>query len=218
MKKEFFTKDKAEYIRATKDEKPAKYECMECGCIFYGKWHSKYSMDSVICPICDDETDHSMIKLVCIESDEKIRHIPSIRQLKKRSGLTNSELAKITGVPVRTIEGWSSGRTAPADYVANLIEYKLKNEGYIPLRFFVADMDSYSVLVVADRNENAVLLDERFFPCETLTAEAVSAVLEEAHSIAECKTLQEISDRTGAELKIQAMSTLSSEFKSLIEI
>lgn len=116
------------------------------------------------------------------------------------------------------VESWSSGRTAPADYVASLIEYKLKNEGYIPLSFFIADMGNYSVLVVADRNDSAVLLDERFFPCETLTAETVSTALEEAHSIADCKTLQEISDRTGTELKLQVLSTLSSEFKSLIEI
>lgn len=62
MKKEIFTRDKAEYIRITGDNDPMRYECMECGCMFYGLWHSEYSMDAVVCPVCKDETDAMFIK------------------------------------------------------------------------------------------------------------------------------------------------------------
>ena len=41
---EKFYKDKEKYIKATGDEHTCTYECMECGCIFYGRWHSDYSI------------------------------------------------------------------------------------------------------------------------------------------------------------------------------
>lgn len=60
---EIFTKSKDEYTKATGDESPQKYECMECGCIFYGRWHSKYSISQVKCPVCQDDTDPFFIKI-----------------------------------------------------------------------------------------------------------------------------------------------------------
>ena len=64
MKKmsELFTMDKDEFIRKMK-ESPTRYECMECGCHFYGKWHSNYSKHKVKCPICMDDTDPHMIMI-----------------------------------------------------------------------------------------------------------------------------------------------------------
>lgn len=59
---EFFSKSKEEYISKTGDTSPQKYECMECGCVFYGAWHSEYSISKVKCPICGEETDPNFIK------------------------------------------------------------------------------------------------------------------------------------------------------------
>ncbi len=56
-------KRKEQYIKATGDEDPCTYECMECGCIFFGKWHSKYTMNEVVCPVCKDETDPLFIRI-----------------------------------------------------------------------------------------------------------------------------------------------------------
>jgi len=50
---EKFCIDKKEYVKITKDDMPCKYHCMECGCTFWGHYHSKYSISSVECPICN---------------------------------------------------------------------------------------------------------------------------------------------------------------------
>ena len=143
----------------------------------------------------------------------------SIKQLKKRSGMTNKELSQVTGVPVRTIEGWSSGRTAPADYVIELIEYKLINEGYInPLRFFVADLDSDSVKLVIDKNDNAVIIDDSFFSYEEITADTLCELIEKKSRLHECRSFQEISELLGAELKIQTLSEISDKIIKITEI
>lgn len=60
---EKFYKDKDQYIKATGNEHVCTYECMECGCIFYGRWHSDYSIHKVKCPVCQDETDPFFIKI-----------------------------------------------------------------------------------------------------------------------------------------------------------
>ena len=57
-----FYKDKEKYISKTGDTFPQKYECMECGCVFYGAYHSKYTKDQIECPICGEETDPLFIK------------------------------------------------------------------------------------------------------------------------------------------------------------
>lgn len=57
---ELFTLDKEEYKQKT-GEDAFGYECRECGCVFYGRYHSKYTIDKVICPVCRDETDSLFI-------------------------------------------------------------------------------------------------------------------------------------------------------------
>ena len=143
----------------------------------------------------------------------------SIKQLKKRSGMTNKELSQVTGAPVRTIENWSSGRTSPADYVIDLIEYKLINEGYInPLRFFVADLDSDSVKLVIDKNDNAVIIDDSFFSYEEIIADTLCELIEKKSRLHECRSFQEISELLGAELKIQTLSEISDKIIKITEI
>ena len=51
-----------EYTSVTSDKNPCKYRCNECGCTFYGKYHSEYSLEDVICPVCLDETDTLFIE------------------------------------------------------------------------------------------------------------------------------------------------------------
>lgn len=57
---ELFTLDKDEYKQKT-DEDAFGYECRKCGCMFYGRYHSKYTIDKVICPVCGDETNSLFI-------------------------------------------------------------------------------------------------------------------------------------------------------------
>lgn len=62
--KEKFYISADEYIAATGDKNPCKYRCNECGCTFFGKYHSSYSIEDVECPICLDETDPLFIEYV----------------------------------------------------------------------------------------------------------------------------------------------------------
>lgn len=50
---EKFCVNKKKYVQVTKDDMPCKYYCRECGCTFWGRYHSSYSMSAVICPTCD---------------------------------------------------------------------------------------------------------------------------------------------------------------------
>jgi len=61
---EVFRENVEAYIQETGDTHPCKYECMECGTTFYGKWHSNYSMYKVKCPVCEDDTDPLFIKIM----------------------------------------------------------------------------------------------------------------------------------------------------------
>lgn len=55
----------------------------------------------------------------------------SMTELVQLSGLSLVELSKILCIPYRTIQDWNSGKHKCPDYVLNLIEYKMKNEGLI---------------------------------------------------------------------------------------
>lgn len=49
--------------------------------------------------------------------------------------ISRNSLAKKLGIPNVTLEQWENGKRKPAPYVTNLIEYWLKNEGYLKRRF-----------------------------------------------------------------------------------
>lgn len=55
----------------------------------------------------------------------------SIKQLRTRAGMTQKEFAEYFGISKRVIESWEQGERKCADYLFELIEYKLKNEGLI---------------------------------------------------------------------------------------
>lgn len=54
---------RAYYTDAYGIRRTTQYECEECGTVFYGNWHSAYSMHKVYCPVCRDDTDTSMIHM-----------------------------------------------------------------------------------------------------------------------------------------------------------
>lgn len=64
---EKFYKDKTRFLKETGEKRVCEYECMECGCVFYGKYHSNYTIDAVKCPICEDSTDSLFLKINDIE-------------------------------------------------------------------------------------------------------------------------------------------------------
>ena len=51
-----------------------------------------------------------------------------IRELRENVGENRTELSKHTGIPVRTIEDWESGRRTPPEYIPRLIAYQMEYE------------------------------------------------------------------------------------------
>lgn len=51
----------------------------------------------------------------------------TIKEIAKAHGISNRELARRCGIPIRTVENWSSGKTTPPEYVLTLIESHLKS-------------------------------------------------------------------------------------------
>ncbi len=51
-----------------------------------------------------------------------------IRELRESVGENRSEFSKHTGIPVRTIEDWESGRRTPPEYLPRLLAYQLEYE------------------------------------------------------------------------------------------
>ena len=55
----------------------------------------------------------------------------TIKELREASGMTQKSFSEFFGIPKRTIENWEGGKRECPEYLLDLIEYKLKNEGII---------------------------------------------------------------------------------------
>lgn len=55
----------------------------------------------------------------------------NIKELRERAGMTRSEFVKYFGIPYRTIQDWELGNRKCPQYLLELMEYKLRNEGKI---------------------------------------------------------------------------------------
>lgn len=50
----------------------------------------------------------------------------TIKDIRKKYNLTQTQLSELTGIPKRTIENWESGSRAAKDYIPDLIEAKIE--------------------------------------------------------------------------------------------
>lgn len=55
----------------------------------------------------------------------------NIKDLRAKTGLSQSKFAALVGIPLNTLQNWEQGSRKPPEYVISLIEYKLKKEGLI---------------------------------------------------------------------------------------
>ena len=55
----------------------------------------------------------------------------NIKELRKKTDMTQQEFGDYLGIPRRTIQNWETGDRTPPDYVVELIEYMLLNENKI---------------------------------------------------------------------------------------
>ena len=49
----------------------------------------------------------------------------TIKEIAKAHEISNRELARRCGIPIRTVENWSSGKASPPEYVLKLIDSHL---------------------------------------------------------------------------------------------
>lgn len=68
----------------------------------------------------------------------------SIKELREKTGLSQSKFAEHLNISVRTVQYWEQEKRTPPEYVTELIEYKLRNEGLIGKK------DTKTVYVVTD--------------------------------------------------------------------
>ena len=55
----------------------------------------------------------------------------TIKELRTACGMTQQAFADYLHIPKRSIENWENGTYKPAEYLLELIEYKLRKEGLI---------------------------------------------------------------------------------------
>lgn len=51
-----------------------------------------------------------------------------IKNLRKKTGLTQARFAELLKIPKRSIENWEGGKNKPPEYLVKLIDYYLSNE------------------------------------------------------------------------------------------
>lgn len=52
------------------------------------------------------------------------------KELRQKSGMNLKQFSEYFNIPYRTIQHWEAGDRKCPDYVLELIEYKLQNEGF----------------------------------------------------------------------------------------
>lgn len=51
-----------------------------------------------------------------------------IKNLRKKTGLTQARFAELLNIPKRSIENWEEGKNKPPEYLVKLIDYFLTHE------------------------------------------------------------------------------------------
>lgn len=52
----------------------------------------------------------------------------SIREIRKRTGLSQSQFCAALHIPIKTLQNWEIGRTACPPYVVELIDYRVRHD------------------------------------------------------------------------------------------
>lgn len=63
----------------------------------------------------------------------------TIRKLRNKTRMTQKEFGEYLNIPQRTIENWEGGQRKPAEYIVELIKYKIEKERLGMLRLIETD-------------------------------------------------------------------------------
>lgn len=50
-----------------------------------------------------------------------------IKEIRDKTGLTQTEFGDLLGIPMRSIQNWEKGWRTPPQYIVDLIEFKVKS-------------------------------------------------------------------------------------------
>lgn len=55
----------------------------------------------------------------------------NFKTIREQAGMTIAEIGRYFNIPYRTVQNWDNGMRKCLDYLLDLMEYKLKNEGIL---------------------------------------------------------------------------------------
>lgn len=85
----------------------------------------------------------------------------TIKELRQQTGMSQSKFAEFLNISIKTIQNWEIDKRTPPEYVTELIEYKLRNEGLIGKK------DTKIVYVVTEGEYSSYQIQALFSDYET---------------------------------------------------
>lgn len=83
-------------------------------------------IDEIGQALCDGEITTedaaALTRLLALETEKKL----SIRELRSKYDLTQTQLSYVTKIPMRTIQNWEGGQRECPEYVRDLVQFKLQ--------------------------------------------------------------------------------------------
>ena len=98
----------------------------------------------------------------------------SIASLRRSVGMSQSQFAKRFNIPVRTLQQWEQGRSAPPDYVVSMVDEILRRSGVRSKsqKHYIPDRTSWKICI-----DTPFLNCERIYPIQQ---RKVKAIIEQA--------------------------------------
>ena len=69
------------------------------------------------------ELVYTLIKYKDVFGDDDMDISEKIKELRKKTGLSQSKFSAKFGIPVRTLQQWEQGISAPPEYLVRMMEY-----------------------------------------------------------------------------------------------
>lgn len=101
----------------------------------YASWMDEFVEDSDAEELT--EADVERINSVLREAFAKAHEANAMSEIRKMSGLKRAEFCRRYNIPLRTMEDWEAGKSAPAEYVVALLERAVRQDFDLPHTYYV---------------------------------------------------------------------------------